>query len=154
MSNEWFFWTINVSNNHELVGNDCMMVYKMTTGCVCLVRLFSWAWWSKEVSSLEGEKKQPRSERTKQLYYKWVICRRIEVKMLLFCICHNNNWSEKNWKMKNKQFWNRVFFSAQRQTAALELLESERVYVSYLSLLLKANISFNGSENINFKDKR
>ncbi|KAK7142377.1 hypothetical protein R3I94_011908 [Phoxinus phoxinus] len=42
----------------------------------------------------------------------------------------------------------------QRQTAALELLESERVYVSYLSLLLKANISFNGSENLNVKDKR
>ncbi|XP_056333372.1 rho guanine nucleotide exchange factor 33 [Danio aesculapii] len=42
----------------------------------------------------------------------------------------------------------------QRQAAALELLESERVYVSYLSLLLKANISFNGSENVNLKDKR
>ncbi|XP_016385288.1 uncharacterized protein LOC107721667 [Sinocyclocheilus rhinocerous] len=42
----------------------------------------------------------------------------------------------------------------QRQTAALELLESERAYVSYLSLLLKANISFNGSENIDLKDKR
>ncbi|XP_059376280.1 rho guanine nucleotide exchange factor 33 isoform X1 [Carassius carassius] len=44
--------------------------------------------------------------------------------------------------------------STQRQTAALELLESERAYVSYLSLLLKANISFNGSENINLKGKR
>ncbi|CAL8297773.1 unnamed protein product [Merluccius merluccius] len=41
-----------------------------------------------------------------------------------------------------------------RQTAALELLESERVYVSYLSLLLKANISFNGSEALVTKDKR
>ncbi|XP_036409029.1 rho guanine nucleotide exchange factor 33-like [Megalops cyprinoides] len=41
-----------------------------------------------------------------------------------------------------------------RQTAALELLESERVYVSYLSLLLKANITFNGSEAIHHKDKR
>uniref|UniRef100_A0A667ZKF4 Rho guanine nucleotide exchange factor (GEF) 33 n=1 Tax=Myripristis murdjan TaxID=586833 RepID=A0A667ZKF4_9TELE len=41
-----------------------------------------------------------------------------------------------------------------RQTAALELLESERVYVSYLSLLLKANISFNGSEVLTSKDKR
>ncbi|KAM4607226.1 rho guanine nucleotide exchange factor 33 isoform 2-T2 [Polymixia lowei] len=41
-----------------------------------------------------------------------------------------------------------------RQTAALELLESERVYVSYLSLLLKANISFNGSEALISKDKR
>ncbi|XP_030643194.1 rho guanine nucleotide exchange factor 33 [Chanos chanos] len=43
---------------------------------------------------------------------------------------------------------------SQRQTAALELLESERVYVSYLSLLLKANITFNGSESANLKDKR
>ncbi|XP_056624122.1 rho guanine nucleotide exchange factor 33 isoform X2 [Triplophysa dalaica] len=42
----------------------------------------------------------------------------------------------------------------QRQAAALELLESERLYVSYLSLLLKANITFNGSESINLKDKR
>ncbi|KAG9338053.1 hypothetical protein JZ751_027129 [Albula glossodonta] len=41
-----------------------------------------------------------------------------------------------------------------RQNAALELLESERVYVSYLSLLLKANINFNGSEAIHLKDKR
>ncbi|XP_071385717.1 rho guanine nucleotide exchange factor 33 [Centroberyx affinis] len=41
-----------------------------------------------------------------------------------------------------------------RQTAALELLESERVYISYLSLLLKANISFNGSEALASKDKR
>ncbi|KAL2082895.1 hypothetical protein ACEWY4_020668 [Coilia grayii] len=43
---------------------------------------------------------------------------------------------------------------SKRQTAALELLESERVYVSYLSLLLKANINFNGSENAGHKDKR
>lgn len=41
-----------------------------------------------------------------------------------------------------------------RQRAALELLESERVYVSHLSLLLKANISFNGSEALTTKDKR
>ncbi|XP_072246434.1 uncharacterized protein arhgef33 [Leuresthes tenuis] len=41
-----------------------------------------------------------------------------------------------------------------RQRAALELLESERVYVSHLSLLLKANISFNGSETFTSKDKR
>nr|XP_055027751.1 rho guanine nucleotide exchange factor 33 isoform X1 [Misgurnus anguillicaudatus] len=40
----------------------------------------------------------------------------------------------------------------QRQAAALELLESERLYVSYLSLLLKANISYNGSESINLKE--
>ncbi|XP_062863551.1 rho guanine nucleotide exchange factor 33 isoform X2 [Trichomycterus rosablanca] len=43
---------------------------------------------------------------------------------------------------------------SQRQVSALELLESERVYVSYLSLLLKANISYNGSENSNLRDKR
>lgn len=47
-----------------------------------------------------------------------------------------------------------VFLSAQRQAVALELLESERLYVSYLSLLLKANITFNGSESISLKDKR
>lgn len=41
-----------------------------------------------------------------------------------------------------------------RQRVALELLESERVYVSHLSLLLKANISFNGSEAFTCKDKR
>ncbi|XP_069000121.1 rho guanine nucleotide exchange factor 33 [Embiotoca jacksoni] len=41
-----------------------------------------------------------------------------------------------------------------RQGAALELLESERVYVSHLSLLLKANISFNGSEALTSKEKR
>ncbi|XP_055083188.1 rho guanine nucleotide exchange factor 33 [Periophthalmus magnuspinnatus] len=41
-----------------------------------------------------------------------------------------------------------------RQRAALELLESERVYVSHLSLLLKANISFNGSDALTTKDKR
>ncbi|XP_037127928.1 rho guanine nucleotide exchange factor 33 isoform X5 [Syngnathus acus] len=41
-----------------------------------------------------------------------------------------------------------------RQKAALELLESERIYVSHLSLLLKANISFNGSEALAAKDKR
>ncbi|XP_029962395.1 rho guanine nucleotide exchange factor 33 [Salarias fasciatus] len=43
---------------------------------------------------------------------------------------------------------------SKRQRAALELLESERVYVSHLSLLLKANISFNGSETFSSKDKR
>uniref|UniRef100_A0AAV2JK67 DH domain-containing protein n=1 Tax=Knipowitschia caucasica TaxID=637954 RepID=A0AAV2JK67_KNICA len=41
-----------------------------------------------------------------------------------------------------------------RQRASLELLESERVYVSHLSLLLKANISFNGSDTLTTKDKR
>ncbi|XP_061692142.1 rho guanine nucleotide exchange factor 33 [Syngnathoides biaculeatus] len=41
-----------------------------------------------------------------------------------------------------------------RQKAALELLESERIYVSQLSLLLKANITFNGSEGLGPKDKR
>ncbi|XP_057703324.1 rho guanine nucleotide exchange factor 33 isoform X2 [Corythoichthys intestinalis] len=44
--------------------------------------------------------------------------------------------------------------NSMRQKAALELLESERIYVSHLSLLLKANISFNGSDAIAAKDKR
>lgn len=44
--------------------------------------------------------------------------------------------------------------AGKRQRAALELLESERFYVSHLSLLLKANISFNGSEALASKDKR
>ncbi|KPP80259.1 hypothetical protein Z043_100095 [Scleropages formosus] len=42
----------------------------------------------------------------------------------------------------------------ENQNAAMELLESERVYVSYLSLLLNANIAFNGNEAIHIKDKR
>lgn len=41
-----------------------------------------------------------------------------------------------------------------RHRVALELLESERVYVSQLSLLLKANITFNGSDAFSSKDKR
>ncbi|XP_028325319.1 rho guanine nucleotide exchange factor 33 [Gouania willdenowi] len=42
-----------------------------------------------------------------------------------------------------------------RHRASLELLESERLYVSHLSLILKANISFNGSEFVTTsKDKR
>ncbi|XP_037322398.2 rho guanine nucleotide exchange factor 33 isoform X2 [Pungitius pungitius] len=44
--------------------------------------------------------------------------------------------------------------NSRRQRVALELLESERVYVSHLSLLLKANITFNGSEALGSKDKR
>lgn len=36
----------------------------------------------------------------------------------------------------------------------LELLESERIYVSQLSLLLKANITFNGSDAFGSKDRR
>ncbi|KAM8859335.1 rho guanine nucleotide exchange factor 33 isoform 1-T1 [Spinachia spinachia] len=44
--------------------------------------------------------------------------------------------------------------NSRRQPVALELLESERVYVSHLSLLLKANITFNGSEALGSKDKR
>ncbi|XP_068184361.1 rho guanine nucleotide exchange factor 33 isoform X2 [Antennarius striatus] len=44
--------------------------------------------------------------------------------------------------------------NSNRQKVALDLLESERVYVSNLSLLLKANISFNGSDALTCKDKR
>uniref|UniRef100_A0A8C2F4I0 Rho guanine nucleotide exchange factor (GEF) 33 n=1 Tax=Cyprinus carpio TaxID=7962 RepID=A0A8C2F4I0_CYPCA len=61
-------------------------------------------------------------------------------------------WREKKNSRDQKEQNNSTI--TQRQTAALELLESERVYVSYLSLLLKANISFNSSENVSLKDKR
>ncbi|XP_056291617.1 rho guanine nucleotide exchange factor 33 [Pseudoliparis swirei] len=44
--------------------------------------------------------------------------------------------------------------NSKRQRVALELLESERVYVSHLSLLLKANISFNGSDGLGGIGKR
>lgn len=50
--------------------------------------------------------------------------------------------------------WSMLLCADKRQRVALELLESERVYVSHLSLLLKANISFNGSEAFSCKDKR
>ncbi|XP_052001148.1 rho guanine nucleotide exchange factor 33 [Xyrauchen texanus] len=59
-------------------------------------------------------------------------------------------WREK----KNSQDLKQLNNSTQRQTAAQELLESESVYVSCMSLLLKANITFNGSENAIFQDKR
>ncbi|XP_067092956.1 rho guanine nucleotide exchange factor 33 [Osmerus mordax] len=63
-------------------------------------------------------------------------------------------WRERKDSQDDTEAQNCVPENSKRQTAALQLLESERVYVSYLSLLLKANISFNGSEVLHAKDKR
>ncbi|XP_015252386.1 PREDICTED: rho guanine nucleotide exchange factor 33-like isoform X2 [Cyprinodon variegatus] len=63
-------------------------------------------------------------------------------------------WGEKTNSRDQMEISNNQTENNKRQRAALELLESERVYVSHLSLLLKANISFNGSEALTTKDKR
>uniref|UniRef100_A0A3Q3AZA8 Rho guanine nucleotide exchange factor 33 n=2 Tax=Kryptolebias marmoratus TaxID=37003 RepID=A0A3Q3AZA8_KRYMA len=63
-------------------------------------------------------------------------------------------WGEKSNGRDEMEIPNNLTEINKRQKAALELLESERVYVSHLSLLLKANISFNGSEALTTKDKR
>ncbi|XP_037542940.1 rho guanine nucleotide exchange factor 33 [Nematolebias whitei] len=63
-------------------------------------------------------------------------------------------WGEKSNRRDETEISNNQTENNKRQEAALELLESERVYVSHLSLLLKANISFNGSEALTSKDKR
>ncbi|TRY94094.1 hypothetical protein DNTS_027323 [Danionella cerebrum] len=67
-----------------------------------------------------------------------------------------NHYPEHSDSQKKSPAWRERRNSREHNnsTITLELLESERVYVSYLSLLLKANISFNGSENFNLKDKR
>uniref|UniRef100_A0A3Q2QKN9 Rho guanine nucleotide exchange factor (GEF) 33 n=1 Tax=Fundulus heteroclitus TaxID=8078 RepID=A0A3Q2QKN9_FUNHE len=63
-------------------------------------------------------------------------------------------WGEKTNSREQMEISSNQTENNKRQRAALELLESERVYVSHLSLLLKANISFNGSEALTAKDKR
>ncbi|XP_047458153.1 rho guanine nucleotide exchange factor 33 isoform X2 [Mugil cephalus] len=63
-------------------------------------------------------------------------------------------WGERRNSRDEAESHNSQNENNKRQRAALELLESERVYVSHLSLLLKANISFNGSETLTSKDKR
>ncbi|XP_028280104.1 rho guanine nucleotide exchange factor 33 [Parambassis ranga] len=63
-------------------------------------------------------------------------------------------WGERNSNRDETETPSSHTENNKRQRAALELLESERVYVSHLSLLLKANISFNGSEALTPKDKR
>uniref|UniRef100_A0A087XGX7 Rho guanine nucleotide exchange factor (GEF) 33 n=1 Tax=Poecilia formosa TaxID=48698 RepID=A0A087XGX7_POEFO len=64
------------------------------------------------------------------------------------------SWGEKTNNRDQMEISNNQTENNKRHRAALELLESERVYVSHLSLLLKANISFNGSEAPTTKDKR
>ncbi|XP_038593836.1 rho guanine nucleotide exchange factor 33 isoform X3 [Micropterus salmoides] len=63
-------------------------------------------------------------------------------------------WGERKNSRDDTETPNSTTENNKRQRVALELLESERVYVSHLSLLLKANISFNGSEALTPKDKR
>ncbi|XP_030012781.1 rho guanine nucleotide exchange factor 33 [Sphaeramia orbicularis] len=63
-------------------------------------------------------------------------------------------WGERKNSRDGAETPNTPTKTNKRQRAALELLESERVYVSHLSLLLKVNISFNGSEVFTSKDKR
>ncbi|KAM4729834.1 uncharacterized protein arhgef33 isoform 3-T3 [Anableps anableps] len=63
-------------------------------------------------------------------------------------------WGEKTNSRDQMEISTNQNENNKRQRAALELLESERVYVSHLSLLLKANISFNGSEAVTTKNKR
>ncbi|XP_029305830.1 rho guanine nucleotide exchange factor 33 isoform X1 [Cottoperca gobio] len=70
------------------------------------------------------------------------------------CPSRSPAWSERRSSRDDSEKPNSPTESNKRQGVALELLESERVYVSHLSLLLKANISFNGSEALTSKDKR
>ncbi|XP_041645860.1 rho guanine nucleotide exchange factor 33 isoform X3 [Cheilinus undulatus] len=63
-------------------------------------------------------------------------------------------WGEMKTSRDDTETSNNPTENNKRQRVALELLESERVYVSHLSLLLKANISFNGTEALTSKDKR
>ncbi|KAK2921643.1 hypothetical protein Q8A73_001128 [Channa argus] len=70
------------------------------------------------------------------------------------CMSRSPAWGEGKNSRDDIEIPNNQTENNKRQRAALELLESERVYVSHLSLLLKANISFNGSEALTSKDKR
>ncbi|XP_023271493.1 rho guanine nucleotide exchange factor 33 isoform X1 [Seriola lalandi dorsalis] len=70
------------------------------------------------------------------------------------CLSKSPAWGEGKNSRDDTETPNSQTENNKRQRAALELLESERVYVSHLSLLLKANISFNGSEALTTKDKR
>ncbi|XP_008290414.1 rho guanine nucleotide exchange factor 33 isoform X2 [Stegastes partitus] len=70
------------------------------------------------------------------------------------CPSRSPVWGDRNNGREETETPNSQPENNKRQRAALELLESERVYVSHLSLLLKANISFNGSEALTTKDKR
>ncbi|XP_061600916.1 rho guanine nucleotide exchange factor 33 isoform X3 [Cololabis saira] len=70
------------------------------------------------------------------------------------CASQSPVWAERSNGREETDIPDSQTETDKRQRAALELLESERVYVSHLSLLLKANISFNGSEALSPKDKR
>ncbi|TKS85877.1 Rho guanine nucleotide exchange factor 33 [Collichthys lucidus] len=70
------------------------------------------------------------------------------------CRSKSPAWGERKNSRDDTETPNSPTENSKRQRVALELLESERVYVSHLSLLLKANISFNGSEALSTKDKR
>uniref|UniRef100_A0A4W6DZT0 Rho guanine nucleotide exchange factor (GEF) 33 n=1 Tax=Lates calcarifer TaxID=8187 RepID=A0A4W6DZT0_LATCA len=70
------------------------------------------------------------------------------------CLSKSPAWGEVKNSRNDTETSNSQTENNKRQRAALELLESERVYVSHLSLLLKANITFNGSEALTSKDKR
>ncbi|XP_049927726.1 rho guanine nucleotide exchange factor 33 [Epinephelus moara] len=70
------------------------------------------------------------------------------------CPSKSPAWGERKSSRDDTEAANSSTENNKRQRVALELLESERVYVSHLSLLLKANISFNGSEALTSKDKR
>ncbi|KAM9345415.1 rho guanine nucleotide exchange factor 33 [Symphorus nematophorus] len=70
------------------------------------------------------------------------------------CQSKSPGWGERKSSRDDTDTPNSPTENNKRQRVALELLESERVYVSHLSLLLKANISFNGSEALTSKDKR
>ncbi|XP_026209408.1 rho guanine nucleotide exchange factor 33 isoform X2 [Anabas testudineus] len=70
------------------------------------------------------------------------------------CLSKSSAWGERRSSRDDTEPPNSLNENNKRQRAALELLESERVYVSHLSLLLKANISFNGTEALTSKDKR
>ncbi|TMS04425.1 Rho guanine nucleotide exchange factor 33 [Larimichthys crocea] len=70
------------------------------------------------------------------------------------CRSKSPAWGERKNSRDDTETPNSPTENSKRQRVALELLESERVYVSHLSLLLKANISFNGSEALTTKDKR
>ncbi|XP_035519613.1 rho guanine nucleotide exchange factor 33 [Morone saxatilis] len=70
------------------------------------------------------------------------------------CPSKSPGWGDRKNSRDGTETPNSPTENNKRQRVALELLESERVYVSHLSLLLKANISFNGSEALTSKDKR
>uniref|UniRef100_A0A8C4ET44 Rho guanine nucleotide exchange factor (GEF) 33 n=1 Tax=Dicentrarchus labrax TaxID=13489 RepID=A0A8C4ET44_DICLA len=70
------------------------------------------------------------------------------------CPSKSPGWGDRKNSRDDTETPNSPTENNKRQRVALELLESERVYVSHLSLLLKANISFNGSEALTSKDKR